>query len=1099
MKKYYLLLLFVSSFVNAQIGIVNPTPLFQCETIPNSNEALFFLNFKNYEIFGELNLNNYTIEYYSDVNMMFPISISYQSPNTTIYIKVIDNSNPTIFQTTSLDLIVKTKPQISISVTQPSCISESNIFFEGLPSGTWFLRINGSSSLPSYNTPTHFISNIAPGDYTFEIGSSDFCFSDLFSVTIIAPVGVPAVNSAPELHNYENPFDGSMIFDLTLQESAIMGDQTGVDLIYYTSNSDALNDTNPISNPTEYQNLSNPQTIWVRAVNTSTNCYHITDFKIKVFDSNTIVNTPDLVLKSRLLSANSQNEIAYLEIGANSFYGPIDLNSDGEIQKSEALYVTRLNLNSRNSNLQKITSLAGIESFLNVSDLNCSTNLLTELNITPLINNNLFNLDCSHNNLTTFDFNSLGSNIGYLNCSGNNLSTLNISNLVNLIDLSCDANQLTTLDISPFHLAQLSCSNNQISTLNFTYPQELTSLNVSNNLLTSLDLTSFSANLSSLICYNNNISSLDFSNINPWTIWCGPVSNPIQIQNCTNLQNLRLSDTQQGAINFTNLINLTQVTFLNTNIEEIDLSNATYLNNFTVYNAEDLTYINLKTGKTWYGAIGNFYSYPIKISSCPNLLFICADETNVTKLNEVLTYNSIENVQINSYCSFTPGGNFNTITGSMLFDENNNGCDASDLPQPNIKININDGTNQGATFTSNSGNYSFFTQAGSFDITPSLENPSWFNFSPTTATIPFADNNDNLITQNFCLSANGIHPDVEVVIVPIIPARPGFDAVYKIVYKNKGNQTVEGSISLTFNDAVLDFVTSSVVPTLISGSTYNWNVGSLAPFQAGNVLVTFNVNSPQEIPAVNIDDVLTFNANINLTTDVLPNDNSFEFNQTVVGSYDPNDITCLQGNTLPTSEIGDYLHYNIRFENTGTAPAENIVVKNTIDLTQYDIQSLQIMESSHPMTVRVTGNIAEFIFEAIDLDTGGHGNILLKLKSNATIPENEVTNNAGIYFDYNFPVATNDEETVFADLSKNNFTKDPSIQVYPNPASSVITVKSANTINSIELYDVQGRLLSTTLLNERVKTVDLSNYSTGVYFVNVTTVVGKETYRVLKK
>lgn len=157
------------------------------------------------------------------------------------------------------------------------------------------------------------------------------------------------------------------------------------------------------------------------------------------------------------------------------------------------------------------------------------------------------------------------------------------------------------------------------------------------------------------------------------------------------------------------------------------------------------------------------------------------------------------------------------------------------------------------------------------------------------------------------------------------------------------------------------------------------------------------------------------------------------------------------------------------------------------------------MESSHPVTVKVTGNIAEFIFQNIDLDTGGHGNILLKLKSNAAMPQNEVINSADIYFDYNFPIFTNDEQTVFADLSKDDFIKEGSIQVYPNPTENVIHVKAEGTINAIQLFDVQGRLLMTKMSSENIQTVDLSNYKTGVYFISVSTSSGKSTVKVIKK
>ncbi|WP_432673054.1 DUF7619 domain-containing protein [Flavobacterium sp. SM2513] len=821
-----------------------------------------------------------------------------------------------------------------------------------------------------------------------------------------------------------------------------------------------------------------------------------------------IVTIPDAAFKERLLASSSSFFVAK-NLQGNFF--SIDANDDGEIQLQEAQQVTYLRLYDL-----PINSLEGIEAFTNLTELQCWKLNLTTLDVSALTQLKLLN--CAQNDLDIIDISAL-SNLETFLCDDNNLTTLNFLNNPNLLSIGCSDNLLTTLDVSNLaNLNQLVCYGNFLTTITFPVNNSITSLYIYNNLLTSLDF-SILPNLTNISCDRNNFTSLAFDNLPNLTfIDCGGTQlSSLTFNNLPSMLSLNIHKGTFPTFDISSLSTLTRITLYNTtnlatldlsnlpllnffqctgnaSINSLDISNNPLLNDILINNNPLIKSLNFKNGTTQ-NIDGMFFD-----SSLQNLEYICADEGELQILQTEMSYfYPTKNIAVNTYCSFNPGGNYNKILGAVTFDSNNNGCDETDEVLPNIRININDGVSQGATFASNSGNYGFYTQAGNFTLTPSIENPSYFNFSPVTATIPFANNNNNLVIQNFCITANGIHPDLEIVIVPIIPARPGFDAVYKIVYKNKGNQTVGSSVNLTFNDSVLDFVTSSVVPTLISGSTYNWNVGSLAPFQAGSILVTFNVNSPQEIPAVNIDDILTFNANINLITDVMPNDNSFEFNQIVVGSYDPNDITCLQGNALPTSEMGAYLHYNIRFENTGTAPAENIVVKNTIDLTQYNIQSLQIMESSHPMTVRVTGNIAEFIFEAIDLDTGGHGNILLKLKSNATLTNDLVINSADIFFDYNFPIITNDEQTVFADLSKNDFVKDASIQVYPNPTDNLVTIKADNAINSIQLYDAQGRLLSTKMTNENTQTLDLSNYSSGVYFLNISTAVGKQTQKIIKK
>src|SRR4051812_9744170 len=126
-------------------------------------------------------------------------------------------------------------------------------------------------------------------------------------------------------------------------------------------------------------------------------------------------------------------------------------------------------------------------------------------------------------------------------------------------------------------------------------------------------------------------------------------------------------------------------------------------------------------------------------TASPNLQYVCADEDQIQNVQSLINATGNTTAVVNSYCSFVPGGNYNTITGTTLFDANNNGCDSNDVIQPNIRININDGTTVGAAFTNSVANYSFYTQAGNFDITPDVENPTWFDFSPNAATVTFAD------------------------------------------------------------------------------------------------------------------------------------------------------------------------------------------------------------------------------------------------------------------------------------------------------------------------------------------------------------------------
>ena len=84
-----------------------------------------------------------------------------------------------------------------------------------------------------------------------------------------------------------------------------------------------------------------------------------------------IVNIPDANFKAKLLAASATASIAYNSTGTKI---KIDTNSDGNIQISEALLVYQLIVSSSN-----IVNLTGIESFTNLTKLDCSYNQLTSL------------------------------------------------------------------------------------------------------------------------------------------------------------------------------------------------------------------------------------------------------------------------------------------------------------------------------------------------------------------------------------------------------------------------------------------------------------------------------------------------------------------------------------------------------------------------------------------------------------------------------------------------------------------------------------------------------------------------------------------------
>ncbi len=495
----------------------------------------------------------------------------------------------------------------------------------------------------------------------------------------------------------------------------------------------------------------------------------------------------------------------------------------------------------------------------------------------------------------------------------------------------------------------------------------------------------------------------------------------------------------------------------------------------------------------------SFFSYN------SSLRYICADENQVASIQtSINNFNYYCNV--NSYCSFNPGGIFYNVQLNSKFDINLNGCDAIDLFIPNFKYNISNTQNAGL-FIANGTSNSIAIESGTHTITPILENPTYFNVSPTSAIITFPATASPSI-QNFCITANGVHNDLEITLLPINVARPGFDSSYKLVYKNKGNQTQSGSVNLTFNDAVLDFVTANPVTTSQALNDLSWSFVNLKPFESREIEVTLNANLPMEIPALNGNDILPFTANVTATNDETPNDNTAILIQTVVNSFDPNDKTCLEGDNIVPAKVGEYVHYMIRFENTGTFAAQNIVVKDMIDLAKFDIASLIPVKGSHDFYTRINGNKVEFIFENINLpfvDAINDGYVAFKIKTKSTLVlGNTFSNSASIYFDYNFPIVTNTATTTVSNsLATNNFDPDASgmkyFNIYPNPAKDVINLatKSGATISSLSIYNTLGQLVQ--VITSPNKTIDVSELKSGNYFLKIISEKGTSSSKFVKE
>lgn len=445
------------------------------------------------------------------------------------------------------------------------------------------------------------------------------------------------------------------------------------------------------------------------------------------------------------------------------------------------------------------------------------------------------------------------------------------------------------------------------------------------------------------------------------------------------------------------------------------------------------------------------------------------------------------------------------IQGTNRFDGNSNGCQPDDIGFPNLNFQVTSSTTDFSYITNNSGGYNIGVAVGDYTLTPVLQNPSYFSVAPSSITVSFPSQVSPL-AQNFCISPIGNHPDLEITILPLTVARPGLDSRYKIVYTNKGNQIQSGTVILNFDDSFTDLVNSVPSPTTQAANTLNWNFTNMQPLETKEIVVTLNLNTPTETPALNEGSILDFNAMVtSLLTDETPEDNSAILHHTVVNSFDPNDKTCLEGGLISLEKVGDYVHYMIRFENTGTYLAQNVSVVDFIDTSKYDINSLRPISGSHPFITKISdGNKAEFYFKDINLpfaDAVNDGYVAFKIKTLANLQQGDsFSNSASIYFDYNYPIYTEPVTTFIQTLGTQEFESKRYVTIYPNPTSGLLQIyREENiTISLIAIYNTLGQLVMTMPNMQNVSSIEVSSLRSGNYFIQIYSNKGIVTSKFIK-
>ncbi len=245
------------------------------------------------------------------------------------------------------------------------------------------------------------------------------------------------------------------------------------------------------------------------------------------------------------------------------------------------------------------------------------------------------------------------------------------------------------------------------------------------------------------------------------------------------------------------------------------------------------------------------------------------------------------------------------------------------------------------------------------------------------------------------------------------PARPGFELNYAIRQSNL-TPAVTGNTVTTFTfDPAITVLSSSPAGT-VAGNTITWDQGSLSAFAQRSIQVRMQVPPDVGLIGTVLNALVVFST---ANTDVIAANNTASTSVTVTGSFDPNDkvatTSSRASDELYFINSDERIGYTIRFQNTGTDTAFNVIVTDTLPAT-LDPASIQWGASSHAATRSLLGHgVLRFTFANIFLpdsnvnEAASHGFVSFRIKPrDPVVPGTTIENIANIFFDFNPPVIT---------------------------------------------------------------------------------------------
>ncbi|QLH45248.1 MAG: SprB repeat-containing protein [Bacteroidota bacterium] len=426
-----------------------------------------------------------------------------------------------------------------------------------------------------------------------------------------------------------------------------------------------------------------------------------------------------------------------------------------------------------------------------------------------------------------------------------------------------------------------------------------------------------------------------------------------------------------------------------------------------------------------------------------------------------------------NYTIGVTGINCGTIAGNAWIDSSN-ACiqNAGDWPNPSAKIQLSTGA---IAFTNSQGDYQF-NQVPLGTHTLSKTNVWWMSGYQEALTCP----QGNMVTlTNNVLNNHFIDSSLNIADYSIWAYSqnyvPGDTTRIKIYpYRSYLLTPAQGIVSLVLNDSLnhlYSFPAPTSVNTTPNGDSLTWimSIPSWSGYSWLNPPIEVFVGTPTNYT---LGPVLSSTLQITpiALSDPFLSNNTYTVSRPIASSYDPNEKYVSPRGEGPQGKItkqDTLLEYTVVFQNTGTAPARNIRILDTLS-SKLDLSTLWVREvvitTRHKCGMGIFLIFILKIFTCQTVPTMNHSVMVLShipSNKNSNAIGDVIQNSASIYFDYNAPIKTNTTiNTLAHPTSVTDLTQRNGISIFPQPAVSTVNIRSTgSTLREIRLYDFQGRIL----------------------------------------